>query len=51
MEKKDILESLTKVREGKERKFPQTVDLIINLKDMDLKKNDQQVDFFMQVHM
>ncbi len=49
MEKKDILESLKQVRDGKKRKFSQSVDLIVNLKDIDLKKNDQQVDFFAQL--
>lgn len=46
MEKKEILEALQKAREGKERKFTQSFDLIVNLKDVDLKKNEQQVDFF-----
>lgn len=49
MEKKSILEALQKLREGKKRSFSQSVDLIVNLKDVDLKKTDQQVDFFAQL--
>ncbi len=45
MEKKSVLELLKKAREEK-RKFPQSFDLIFNLKDLDLKKPDQQVDFY-----
>ncbi len=45
MEKKTVLEFLKKAREQK-RNFPQSFDLIFNLKDLDLKKPDQQVDFF-----
>ncbi len=45
MEKKTVLELLKKAGEQK-RKFPQSFDLIFNLKDLDLKKPDQQVDFF-----
>ena len=40
MNKEKILEALGKLRkENKERKFKQTVDLIINLKSFDIKKN------------
>jgi large subunit ribosomal protein L1 len=46
MEKKEILESLKKAREGKARKFKQKIDLVINLKDLDLKKVEHQVDFY-----
>lgn len=31
------------------KKFTQTVDLIVNLKELDLKKNDQQIDFFVNL--
>jgi len=39
MNKERILQSLKKLRENKERKFEQSVDLIINLRKVDLKKN------------
>jgi len=45
MDKKNILAALKEIKE-KKRKFVQSIDLIINLKDLDLKKNEQQVDFF-----
>jgi large subunit ribosomal protein L1 len=50
MEKNDVLEALKKLKaESKKRKFTQRVDLIINLKNLDLKKPDNQVDFYMQL--
>ncbi len=51
MEKKQVLEALKKLREtAKKRKFNQSTDLIINLKDIDLKKSEEQVDFFLTFH-
>ena len=35
---------------SKKRKFKQTFDLILNLKDIDLKKQDNQVDTFTNLH-
>lgn len=46
MEIKDITESLKKAREAKKRKFKQAVDVIFNLKDLDLKKPEHQVDVY-----
>ena len=37
--KQDLQKALTELRKGKERKFDQTVDLIINLQKFDLKRN------------
>jgi len=39
-----ILESIKKVRESKKRNFNQTFDLIINLKEIDLKKAQNKID-------
>ena len=51
MDQKSVLEALKKVRaESKKRNFNQSIDLIINLKDLDLKKPDQQVDFYAHVN-
>ncbi|MEM4336657.1 MAG: 50S ribosomal protein L1 [Candidatus Woesearchaeota archaeon] len=51
MEKEEVLEALKKLREGsKKRKFVQSVDIIINLKDIDLKKPEEQIDFFAITH-
>ncbi len=46
MDKKLILETLEKARAAKKRNFSQSCELIVNLKDLDLKKNENQVDFF-----
>ena len=37
--KQDLQRALSELRKGKERKFDQSVDLIINLQKFDLKKN------------
>jgi large subunit ribosomal protein L1 len=49
MDDKNLKEALTKAKESK-RNFKQTFDLIINLKDLDLKKPEHQVDFFATLH-
>lgn len=42
-----IKKALSQLRENKvKRNFDESIDLIITLKDLDLKKNDQQVDIF-----
>lgn len=51
MEKKQIMEALAKAKEeSKKRNFTQTLDLIVVLKDLDLKKPDQQIDFYATTH-
>ncbi len=51
MEIKDVAESVRKVKESStKRKFNQTFDLIITLKDLNLKKPEEQVDFFGTLH-
>ena len=50
MDKNKIINSLKTAKESSpKRNFKQTVDLIINLKDVDLKKPDQQVNTFVQL--
>ena len=50
MDHKDALQAITYVtKHSPKRSFNQAVDLIITLKDLDLKKPDQQVDFFMSM--
>jgi len=44
--RKDVLEALKKLRQEKKRNFSQTIDLIINVKDLDLKKTENQIDAF-----
>ena len=47
MDKKKIIETLKKVREGsKKRNFNQSFDLIVNLKDINLKNPEEHVDIF-----
>lgn len=50
MDKKTIKQTLKKLQEAKKRKFSQSVDIIFNFKDIDLKKTDQHVDYFVQLH-
>lgn len=51
MEEKSIVNAVKKLKaESKKRKFEQKIDLIFILKDLDLKKPDQQVDFFASLH-
>lgn len=45
-ELKDTIETLKK----DSRKFVQSFDLIISLKDLNMKKPEEQVEFFVQVH-
>ena len=48
MEDSKVLETLKKAR-NKKRGFDQAVDLIVSLKDIDLKKPEHQTDFFMSL--
>ncbi len=51
MDKNTISEVLKKVKESsKERKFTQSYDLIVNFKNLDLKKTENHVDFFTNLH-
>ena len=47
MDKKQILSTLEKAEESKKRNFPQTYDLVINLKNLNLKNPDHKVDLFL----
>ncbi len=46
-------EAITKIQEAKEqakeRNFTQSVDFVINLKNLDFKKPEEQVDFYVQL--
>jgi len=41
--------AISKLKESQKRNFKQTVDLIINLKGLDLKNPEHQVEFFLQL--
>lgn len=48
MKKEAIFLSLKELREkSKKRKFPQSLDLIINLKQFDIKKTENKIDVFL----
>lgn len=50
MDKNDVLSTLKQIREeAKDRKFTQSVDLVVNLKDLNLKNPDEQVEFFVNI--
>jgi len=50
MEKNQIIKALEKAKENSQkRNFRQTYDLIINLKGMDMKKADHQIDTFISL--
>jgi large subunit ribosomal protein L1 len=51
MEKQHAIDVLKQAKEaGQGRKFTQSVDMIINLKDLDFKKPENQVDFYITLH-
>ena len=45
MDQSKVIETLKQVR-NKKRNFSQAIDLVVSLKDLDLKKPEHQVDFF-----
>lgn len=50
MERKDVQKALEEIKkDSNKRNFVQSYDLIINLKNLDLKKPDQQLDFFAEI--
>jgi large subunit ribosomal protein L1 len=51
MEKKEIIDTIKKVRKiSKKRNFNQSFDLIINIKGLDLKKNENKIDDYVELH-
>ncbi len=48
MDEKEVLKALKDIR-NKKRRFSQSVDLVVGLKDLDMKKPEQQVDFFIEL--
>ena len=48
MEKKEILQALAEVRAAsKKRNFTESFDLIINLKGLNIKKEDEKINTFL----
>jgi len=51
MDKNNLVKTLKFLKEkAKSRNFKQSIDVIFNFKDLDLKKADNQVDFFVNLH-
>jgi len=51
MDKNQALQTLKKAKENSQkRNFTQSIDLIINLKDIDIKKTEQAINFFHTLH-
>ena len=49
IEKARVLEAIKKSREGEKRKFSQTIELIINLKELDIKKEEGKIEDFVEL--
>ena len=50
MEKQEVLKTIKEVREkSPKKKFPQSIDVIINLQNLDLKKPDHKIDVYLQL--
>lgn len=45
--RENVLEALKKLRQENKRNFSQTIDFIINVKDLDLKKAENQIEAFL----
>ncbi|HII30035.1 hypothetical protein COT48_05365 [Candidatus Woesearchaeota archaeon CG08_land_8_20_14_0_20_47_9] len=50
MDKKSVLKAIKELRELPKRNFKQSFDLTLNLKDLDIKKPEHQINFFAQLH-
>ncbi|MBN1156607.1 50S ribosomal protein L1 [Candidatus Woesearchaeota archaeon] len=51
MDLKSVQETVKKAKsESKKRNFKQTIEFIVNLKDIDIKKTEGQLDFFVPLH-
>jgi len=50
MKDKEILEAVKEARTSKKRKFNQTFDLIVNLKNLNMKNPEHQLDLFVSLH-
>lgn len=50
MEKQDVIKALDTLKNSSKRKFKQSIDLIMNLKGLDMKKPDHNVDVFAHLH-
>ncbi|MCM2326164.1 MAG: 50S ribosomal protein L1 [Candidatus Woesearchaeota archaeon] len=49
MDEKRLFDAVKELRTSEKKNFKQTVDLIVNLKGLDLKNPDHQVEFFVEL--
>lgn len=49
IEKARVLEAIKKSRSGEKRNFSQTVELVINLKELDIKKEEGKIEEFIEL--
>ena len=49
IEKARVLDAIKKSREGEKRNFSQTIELIINLKELDVKKEEGKIEEFVEL--
>jgi large subunit ribosomal protein L1 len=49
MDAKLIKDAIKQTLESSKRGFKQKIDVVVNLKELDLKKTDEQVEFFLQL--
>lgn len=50
MDKEEILKVIKELKSGKKRNFNQTFDMVFSLKGLNLKKPDDQIDFYAHLH-
>ncbi len=49
MDKEILVKTVQEARKAKQRKFKQSIDFIVNLKDADLKKPEYQLNYYQQL--
>ncbi|MBN2368666.1 50S ribosomal protein L1 [Candidatus Woesearchaeota archaeon] len=49
MDETKLKEAISKLKESSKRNFEQKVDLVINLKNLDLKNPDHQIEFYLKL--
>jgi large subunit ribosomal protein L1 len=49
IEKAKVLDAIKKSREGEKRNFSQTIELIINLKELDIRKEEGKIEEFLEL--
>ncbi|MFT4310052.1 MAG: 50S ribosomal protein L1 [Candidatus Woesearchaeota archaeon] len=50
MKKDELIKAVSTLKAEHKKKFDQSVELIVTIKDLDMKKNDNQQDFYVNLH-